>query len=122
VHELSIVHGIIGAATEAGEKAGARKVIALTLRLGVLSSVVEDALQFCYEVATEGTMLEKSKLVVRRLPVVIFCETCRDSRELPGIHSFRCPVCDKPSLDLRQGRELEIESMEIEVDDDNSDR
>jgi hydrogenase nickel incorporation protein HypA/HybF len=122
VHELSIVQSLIGPVTEAAQKAGARKVTILTLRVGDLSSIVEDALQFCYGFATEGTMLEKSKLVVHRVPVVIFCENCRLSRELPGIHSFRCPACNTPSADLRQGRELEIESMEIEVDDDDSNR
>lgn len=35
--------------------------------------------------------------------------------ELPGIQRFRCPHCDTPSGDIRQGRELEIESIEIDV-------
>jgi Zn finger protein HypA/HybF involved in hydrogenase expression len=33
---------------------------------------------------------------------------------LDGVQSFRCPRCDEPCSDLRQGRELEIESIEIE--------
>jgi hydrogenase nickel incorporation protein HypA/HybF len=56
------------------------------------------------------------------LPVVIHCATCQQDRELAGIQSFRCPVCETSSFDLRQGRELEIESLEIEVDDDNQNR
>ena len=122
MHELSIVYGIIDAATEAARKAGAKQVTTVTLRLGALAGVVEDALLFSYDVATKGTMLDGSKLVVHRLPVVIRCETCQQDQELPGIQSYRCPVCDTPSLDLRQGRELEIESLEIEVDDDDADR
>lgn len=113
---------MIDAATEAAQKAGANQVTTVTLRLGALAGVVEDALLFSYDVATKGTMLDGSKLVVHRLPVVIRCEACRQDQELPGIQSFRCPVCDTPSLDIRQGRELEIESLEIEVDDDDADR
>jgi len=30
------------------------------------------------------------------------------------VQSFRCPRCDAPCFDLRQGRELEIESFEID--------
>jgi len=122
VHELSLVYGMIDAVTDAARAAGALKVKTVTLRVGALAGVVEDALQFSYDVATEGTMLEGSRLVIRHPPVVIRCETCQQDRELAGIQSFRCPVCDTPSIDIRQGRELEIESLEIEVDDDHADR
>lgn len=122
MHELSIVYGIIGSATEAAEASRARQVKTVTLRLGSLAGVVEDALHFSYGIATKGTLLEDSELVVHRLPVVIHCEPCGQDRELSGIQSFRCPVCGTPSADLRQGRELEIESLEIEVDDDDANR
>lgn len=122
MHELSIVYGIISASTEAAEKERATQIKTVTLRLGALAGVVEDALQFSYDIATKGTMLDGSTLVVHRLPVVIHCAACQQDRELSGIQSFRCPVCETPSFDLRQGRELEIESLEIEVDDDNPDR
>jgi hydrogenase nickel incorporation protein HypA/HybF len=92
---------------------GAR-VLEVRLRVGALASVVEDSLQFCFGIATEGTPLEGSKLVVQVLPVVMHCEKCDRDVELEGVQSFRCPVCDAPCSDLRQGRELEIESIEID--------
>jgi len=60
-------------------------------------------------------MLGGSKLIVEELPVVIFCEICGKNVELPGIQSFRCPVCNTPSAAIRQGKELEVRSIEIEV-------
>jgi len=33
---------------------------------------------------------------------------------LDGVQSFRCPLCGEPSMDLRQGREMDIDSIEIE--------
>jgi Zn finger protein HypA/HybF involved in hydrogenase expression len=33
---------------------------------------------------------------------------------LESLQSFRCPHCGEPATDLRQGRELEIESIEID--------
>jgi Zn finger protein HypA/HybF involved in hydrogenase expression len=33
---------------------------------------------------------------------------------LEGVQSFRCPKCGEPCSDMRQGRELEIDSIEIE--------
>ncbi len=56
-------------------------------------------------------MLAGSKLVIEELPVVIFCESCQTEVELPDIQRFRCPRCDTPSGDIRQGRELELATI-----------
>ena len=52
----------------------------MRLRVGALSAVVEDSLQFCYGIATDGTPLEGSKLVVKILPVVMHCDRCDAGR------------------------------------------
>ncbi|MGA2051545.1 MAG: hydrogenase maturation nickel metallochaperone HypA, partial [Terracidiphilus sp.] len=70
--------------------------------------------EFCWGIATEGTPLEGSRLVVTTVPVVLHCALCDADVELDGVQSFRCPRCGEPSSDLRQGRELEIESFEID--------
>ena len=92
---------------------GAR-VLEVRLRVGALASVVRESLEFCYGIAAEGTALEGSRLVVNVLPVVMHCEKCGKDVELEGVQSFRCPLCGEPCFDLRQGRELEIDSIEIE--------
>ncbi len=53
-------------------------------------------------------------LVVKILPVVVHCDACGADAELEGVQSFRCPRCGELAADLRQGRELEIESIEME--------
>jgi hydrogenase nickel incorporation protein HypA/HybF len=93
-------------------------VVEVRLRVGALASVVEDSLQFCYGIATEGTALEGSRLVVNVLPVVMHCVPCGADVELEGVQSFRCPKCGEPCFDLRQGRELEIEAIEIDEMDE----
>jgi hydrogenase nickel incorporation protein HypA/HybF len=115
LHELSIVHGIIETVSESAEVAKAKQIVAVYLRVGALSGVVKGALLFSFDLATEGTPLAGARLVVEELPVVIFCKTCDRAVELPGMQSFRCPVCQTPSGDIRQGKELEVRSIEIEV-------
>lgn len=114
MHELSIIENVVEAALEAARAESATRVTAVQLRVGVLAGVVRGALEFCYEVATRGTLLEGSALVITELPVVIQCSVCGEPRTLPGVQSFRCPVCGTPGLQLLQGRELEIASIEIE--------
>jgi len=114
VHELSVVHSIVTAAEEALAGHPVQRVIEVRLRVGELSGVVEEALQFSFEIATQGTILSGARLVVDLLPVVIHCHNCHKDVELAGVQSFRCPHCGELSADLRQGRELAIESLEIE--------
>ena len=114
MHELSIVASIVDTVTESAAAYKGARVVEVRLRVGALASVVEDSLQFCYGIATEGTALEGSRLVVNVLPVVMHCVPCGADVELEGVQSFRCPKCGEPCFDLRQGRELEIEAIEID--------
>ncbi|MGO9337762.1 MAG: hydrogenase maturation nickel metallochaperone HypA [Terracidiphilus sp.] len=114
MHELSIVASVVESVTESLEAYPRTRVVEVRLRVGVLSSVVVDSLEFCWGLATEGTPLEGARLVVKTLPVVMHCASCDADVELDGVQSFRCSQCGEPCSDLRQGRELDIESFEIE--------
>jgi hydrogenase nickel incorporation protein HypA/HybF len=114
MHELSIAASIVETVTEAASAHPGARVRAVRIRIGALAGVVEDALEFCWPIATEGTPLAGAALEVLRLPVVVHCQHCGTDEELAGVQSFRCPRCGEPAADLRQGREIQIESFEID--------
>ncbi|MGA9060090.1 MAG: hydrogenase maturation nickel metallochaperone HypA [Terracidiphilus sp.] len=114
MHELSIAASIVEAVNESASAYPRARVKEVRLRVGALASVVEDSLQFCWELATEGTPLAGAALVVQKLPVVVHCDACSVDAEIEGVQSFRCPRCGELAADLRQGRELEIDSIELE--------
>jgi len=114
MHELSIVSSVVESVTESLAAYPGARVLEVRLRVGALASVVVESLEFCWGIATEGTPLAGSLLVVKVVPVVARCERCAQDVELASLQSFRCPRCGEPVTDLRQGRELEIESIEIE--------
>lgn len=114
MHELSIVSSIVDSVTDKMASYPHARVKEVRLRVGALASVIEDSLQFCYEIATEGTRLQGSKLVVKTVAVTMHCETCMKDVEIATLQSFRCPHCNQPATAMRHGRELEIESIEID--------
>lgn len=118
MHELSIASSIVDAVTESAAAYPGARVEEVRLRVGALASVIEDSLQFCWGITVEGTPLEGARLVVNIQPVVAHCEACGQDGELASLQSFRCPHCGEPVTDLRHGRELEIESIEIDEPDE----
>ncbi len=64
MHELSIAASIVEAVTESASAYPGARVKEVRLRVGALASVVEDSLQFCWELATEGSPLAGSALVI----------------------------------------------------------
>ncbi len=114
MHELSIAASIVDAVTETAAAYPGARVKEVRLRVGALASVVEDSLQFCWDLATGDTPLAGAALVIDLLPVIVHCDACNVDSQLDGVQSFRCPRCGQIAADLRQGRELEIESIELD--------
>jgi hydrogenase nickel incorporation protein HypA/HybF len=118
MHELSIISSVVDTVTESAAAYPGARVVEVRLRVGALASVVVDSLEFCWGIAIAGTSIEDAKLVVHTLPVVVWCDGCQKASELEGVQSFRCPQCGELTIDLRQGRELEIEAIEIDEMDE----
>ena len=120
MHELSIVSSVVESVQESLKGYPGATVQSVRLRVGALQSVVQDSLEFCYGLATDGTPLAGSRLEVQMVPVTIWCEPCGQLAELEGAQSFRCPRCGELSGDVRAGRELEIDSVEIDTPEEET--
>ncbi len=114
MHELNLVQGIVEAAADAAERMGNPRVTAVNVRVGRLAGVDAGALLFSYDVVVAGTTLEGSRLQIVDVPLVVWCSHCLEEKELPEINRFRCPQCGTDAGEIRSGRELEVESLEIE--------
>ncbi|WP_420238110.1 hydrogenase maturation nickel metallochaperone HypA [Telmatobacter bradus] len=114
MHELSLVASIVDAVTESVANYPGSKVTEVRLRLGALADVVEDPLQFCWDLTVADTPLATAKLTITKVPVLVHCDHCAQDLELESLQSFRCPRCHEPVTNILQGREMEIESIEID--------
>lgn len=116
MHELSIATAVIDEVTRQVAAAGGGRVRSITLRIGRLSMIQAGTLRGCFELAAADTALAGARLECVDVPVRIWCPACRAERELPGIQRLACPACGRPCGDIRAGRELDLESIELEDD------
>ncbi|HEY6805571.1 MAG TPA: hydrogenase maturation nickel metallochaperone HypA [Pyrinomonadaceae bacterium] len=114
MHELSIAMSMIEMASEEAVRNDQARVVALHLKLGPLAGVVKEALLFSYEIACQGTLLEGSQLIIEDVPVVVHCSSCDHDLTVASIQNLRCPSCSSSSVEVVQGRELEVVALELE--------
>ncbi|MEU8033253.1 hydrogenase maturation nickel metallochaperone HypA [Streptomyces sp. NPDC049099] len=112
MHELSIATAIVEQAEEIARADGVDRVTAVTVRVGELAGVVPDALCFAFEVARDGTPLAGARLVVEQVTAHAWCGGCAEEFAVGMPPFFWCPRCDRPSQELRSGRELEITAVD----------
>jgi len=115
MHELSIAARLVDLAAGHARAAGAAAVTAVTVRIGRLSCVHGPALAAGFALLREGTPLANAELRVVDVPVRVWCPRCGAEAELPDLARLACPACGTRTGDIRAGRELEIESLELEA-------
>ena len=109
MHELSIAQAIVDvAARHAGESPVARVYV----RVGHLRQVVPSALEFSFELCAHGTLVEGAALELEEVPVGVTCRSCGAESEPSGF-PLTCGVCTGLDVDVVQGEELQVESLEL---------
>ncbi len=92
------------------------RVARIHLKIGKLSAVVADSLRFCFDIAAKDTPLAGAELAIKEIAVSARCRECGHGWTLDG-PAFSCPECRCGRIELLSGRELDIESIEIEEKD-----
>jgi hydrogenase nickel incorporation protein HypA/HybF len=118
MHEMGIALEILKITTASipPEMEDAR-VTSIKLKIGKLTAVIPDSLRFCFEIAAQDTPISQARLDIQEIPVIAKCRSCNASWEIDE-PSFGCSVCGSGSIDIVSGRELDIESIEVEAPQD----
>ena len=78
MHEMAITQSVVDAVCE---HAAGRRVHSVKLEVGELCAVVPDSMQFCFELATQGTVADGALLDLDMQPGAARCRTCGDDFE-----------------------------------------
>ena len=108
MHEMAITQNVVDAVCE---HAAGRTVHSVRLQVGRLCAVVPDAMQFCFELVTEGTVAEGARLEIEEPPGRAHCRGCATDFPLDD-PVLLCP-CGSADVEILSGRELRIMSMEV---------
>ena len=113
MHELSVTESILNIALKYAQQAEARRVSDLYIVVGRLSSIVDDSVQFYWEMLSEGTLCAGSKLHFQRIPAQLTCFECGNAYTLDG-ELEPCPTCGSAKVQVTSGDQFYLDSIEIE--------
>ncbi|MBI3583497.1 MAG: hydrogenase maturation nickel metallochaperone HypA [Nitrospinae bacterium] len=113
MHELSIVQNILDIAESEARKNNATRIIKIGLKIGEMSGVVADSINFCFETLKTNTIARDAELLIDHVPLMGRCKQCGADFRIKD-YQFICEKCNGNEIELISGKELQIEELEVE--------
>jgi len=113
MHELSVTESVLEITMRHAQQAGAKRVTHLYLVIGQLASIIDDSVQFYWDIVSKDTLAEGATLHFRRVPVELKCLECNQTYH-PQQSDFACPHCNSTQIKIISGEEFFIEAIDID--------
>ena len=115
MHELAVTENILNIAVQHATRANAVRVTSLQLVIGQLSSIVDDSVQFYWDMISAGTLCEGAQLRFERRLAMLQCLDCDQTYLLNG-ELTDCPNCHSGRIRIVAGEEFYLDSIEVEAE------
>ena len=113
MHELTITQSILDIILKKSQEVQASKVTLIKLVVGELTGYIFDSIEFYFESLSKDTIAEGAVIDFNSIPVKLRCRACSTIFD-PRDTEWVCPECHGLSVEIIGGRELYINSMEVE--------
>lgn len=118
MHEMGIIASVLDSVRLSAQAANAQKVTCVRLRIGEMTQALPEALEFAFEALSEhDPLIGGATLEVEMIKPKSRCLECGFEFEHDRLHLF-CPQCDSFATTLLAGRELSIDSIEVDIADE----
>jgi len=113
MHELGITENIVNIALAKAGEAQASRISQINVVIGEMSGFVADSIQFYFDSLSRDTIAQGAVLHFELVPAQLRCRNCSTVFS-PQDTIWSCPECRGQSVEISKGRELYIESIEVE--------
>jgi hydrogenase nickel incorporation protein HypA/HybF len=114
MHELSVTESLLEIALRHAPKDSPTRITGLHIVIGQLASIVDDSVQFYWDIIAQGTVAEGARLEFRRIPGELLCQDC-NNRFLLSKTELYCPACGSQRFKVVAGEEFYLESIDVET-------
>jgi len=112
MHEMSLMEALVDLVEEEARKHQAQRVSAIRVAVGALSHVDPDALRFCFDAVTHGSMCEGARFDMIEVPGTGWCLDC--GKEVAISERFgHCPDCGQHRVQMTRGDDFRLLELEV---------
>jgi hydrogenase nickel incorporation protein HypA/HybF len=113
MHEVSLIESVVAMIEVERRKHEFSRVRLIRLRVGALGHAEPEALRFCFDAVTRGTVADGARLDIDIVPGEGWCSGC--FRTVPLEERFAaCPLCGNAPVLMTTGDELRVAELEVE--------
>ena len=113
MHEISIARELSGIVLEVANRERLSRVTGVNICFGQMIQIVPDIFDLAFRETVRDTIATGAKVHLEILPVKMRCKICKDEFIIKD-NLFSCSRCGSAELDIMQGKELFIKSIEGE--------
>ena len=113
MHEMSLAEGVLQIVEEAARAQRFRRVRSVLLEIGELSMVEAEAMRFCFDAFSRGTLAEGAVLNVVQVAGQGLCFNCNRTVPLAALYD-PCPACGGHPVQATGGTEMRVKELEVE--------
>lgn len=113
MHELAVTQSILDISLRHAKEAGAKQITSINLVIGEFASIVDDSVQFYWDLLADGTIAQGAQLHFERIRGEMTCTHCKRSFH-PKDTDFACPNCESQFVQITKGDEFRVDSIDVE--------
>jgi hydrogenase nickel incorporation protein HypA/HybF len=113
VHEVALAQALWRQVVSEMARHEGRRLLALDLVVGAWSGADPESLEFALGLLMADSRWPDARVRLRREPLALVCRACGREFEAEDLNLV-CPGCGGLDVDPVRGRELRLESLEIE--------
>ena len=113
MHEMSLAESVLQIIEDAARTQNFRRVRTVVLEIGKLAAVEADAMRFCFDAVTRGSIAEGAQLEIIETPGAGRCMACGMTEPLQEQYGL-CPECGSPQIEIVAGNQMRVKDLEVE--------
>jgi hydrogenase nickel incorporation protein HypA/HybF len=113
MHELAVTESLLEIAVRHAQAQNAHRITDLYLVIGQWSSIVDDSVQFYWDIISDGTIAKGATLHFNRVSVVLACQDCGKEYH-PAGEEFACPHCGGTNARVKSGDEFRLDAIDVD--------
>lgn len=125
MHDFSIAKQIASRVIELAEKEKASQVLEVKIKIGRLTHLNPEQVEFWLRELFRDTVAEKTRIKIEKTLPFFLCKKCKKRGKIkeedfypyyfPFLDKITCPYCGSTNIEIKEGRECVLERIKVKI-------